>query len=445
MPNTDLVNFVQAALSKGYSKEQISNEMIQKGYSKLEVEGVFQNLEEPRDLESDKSQIDPVKNTVGSSYFLVSPLKLAIFSIFTFGLYDYYWAFRQWRKIAENEGLKLHVFLRTVFMYPFYSYSLFRRVRALGNNKVQPLLFTVILAILLLSVLLPINIEFVNTVIYIAAMIIWTLPLIATQQAINKSWPDEYNIKKKFTFADSIVLMIGIPATFVYLLLRTYPHIIGLVPLKIFASKANNPELYVTPVPRIINSTQQFQGDTAQFDGISVNSPWGNQIKSFAFSDGLHIFEYSDKRVIGIHSRAHSQSLNISNILKNEYSDTESQLIMSELYGGEQNMQDGSLLLEYLYSITPENVGIIGKSPRDLTFQTTLLVMRSGFSQPEYQYGIYTFSTGAYKGIQYSDPSYSKTILIDLFDSLNNQYTLVLKGTMTQDEIDYIINSFKVM
>lgn len=62
-----------------------------------------------------------------TAYFHVSPWKLAIMSTATFSLYQFYWAYMQWRQVRAREG-GISPFWRTLF-FPIFAYSLFRRVR----------------------------------------------------------------------------------------------------------------------------------------------------------------------------------------------------------------------------------------------------------------------------------------------------------------------------
>lgn len=61
-------------------------------------------------------------------FFAVSPLKLALMSIVTFGLYEIYWFYRNWKFVQRNREEKLNAPIRALF-YPLTAYALFRRIR----------------------------------------------------------------------------------------------------------------------------------------------------------------------------------------------------------------------------------------------------------------------------------------------------------------------------
>lgn len=48
-------------------------------------------------------------------YFAVSKSKLAVMSIFTFGLYEIYWFYKNWKIVKEETGRKIHPFWRAIF------------------------------------------------------------------------------------------------------------------------------------------------------------------------------------------------------------------------------------------------------------------------------------------------------------------------------------------
>jgi hypothetical protein len=61
-------------------------------------------------------------------YFAVSPTKLIVLSICTFGLYETYWFYKQWQVIKQNERSDIRPFWRAVFCI-FYMRALFRSIK----------------------------------------------------------------------------------------------------------------------------------------------------------------------------------------------------------------------------------------------------------------------------------------------------------------------------
>jgi len=66
-------------------------------------------------------------------YFPVSPLKLFVMSICTFGLYEMYWFYRHWGFVRQRENSDIMPFARAFFA-PLFCYSLFKRVRTTGES-----------------------------------------------------------------------------------------------------------------------------------------------------------------------------------------------------------------------------------------------------------------------------------------------------------------------
>ncbi len=66
--------------------------------------------------------------------FPVAPHKLAIMSICTFGVYELYWAYHQWKRIRLNGGESLSPFWRAVFA-PFWGFSLFKHVEGIAAGR----------------------------------------------------------------------------------------------------------------------------------------------------------------------------------------------------------------------------------------------------------------------------------------------------------------------
>ena len=70
----------------------------------------------------------PVKKIPASTpYFAVSTLKLVLMSLCTLGFYQFYWFYKNWVLIKEEENLDIMPFWRAVFSI-LYCYSLFDRI-----------------------------------------------------------------------------------------------------------------------------------------------------------------------------------------------------------------------------------------------------------------------------------------------------------------------------
>jgi hypothetical protein len=91
-------------------------------------------------------------------FFPVSPLKLVIMSTVTFGIYELYWFYKNWKLIKERTGRDIMPFWRAFFGV-FFCYSCFREVeeaaRFRGISFLSPGLLAAIWIILTICWRLP--------------------------------------------------------------------------------------------------------------------------------------------------------------------------------------------------------------------------------------------------------------------------------------------------
>ena len=82
-------------------------------------------------------QINPEQNTydVSPVFFPVSPNKLVIMSICTFGLYELYWFYRNWKFLKEKRGLNISPFARAWFSIIF-CYDLFAKIKSYAKINI---------------------------------------------------------------------------------------------------------------------------------------------------------------------------------------------------------------------------------------------------------------------------------------------------------------------
>lgn len=64
-------------------------------------------------------------------FFAVTATKLVVMSVFSFGLYQIYWFYKNWQLIAKHEGRNYALMLRALLSV-FFCYRLFQRVRQAG-------------------------------------------------------------------------------------------------------------------------------------------------------------------------------------------------------------------------------------------------------------------------------------------------------------------------
>jgi hypothetical protein len=66
-------------------------------------------------------------------FFPVSPLKLILMSICTFGVYDVFWFYMNWGYVNRREQ-QIRPFLRAIF-WPLFCYPLFRRIHLAAESQ----------------------------------------------------------------------------------------------------------------------------------------------------------------------------------------------------------------------------------------------------------------------------------------------------------------------
>jgi hypothetical protein len=80
--------------------------------------------------ENDLAPSSPAVATGTGPLFLHIPVsRLILLSIVSFGLYEAYWIYRNWRYVKEKDGLKIRPFWRGV-LGVFFCHSLLRRMHA---------------------------------------------------------------------------------------------------------------------------------------------------------------------------------------------------------------------------------------------------------------------------------------------------------------------------
>lgn len=67
-------------------------------------------------------------------FFAVSVTKFVVMSVFTFGIYQLYWFYWNWKRIRDREKSNISPFWRTVFAY-FFCYQCFVRVNSFSATQ----------------------------------------------------------------------------------------------------------------------------------------------------------------------------------------------------------------------------------------------------------------------------------------------------------------------
>ena len=85
--------------------------------------------------EFDAMPSEPPTVAAASRYFATSPIKFIAMSLCTFGIYELYWSYKNWRFIKDRDGLEIKPFWRA-FFYPLWHYSLLTELNKTLKSRV---------------------------------------------------------------------------------------------------------------------------------------------------------------------------------------------------------------------------------------------------------------------------------------------------------------------
>lgn len=147
------------------------------------------------------SQNDPV-------YFPVSATKLIVLSLCSFGMYELYWFYKNWKLEMARTGEKLSPFWRTFFA-PLFAYSLFKRIKEFGDGSSPPVeyspgLLAVAFVALNVSWRLPAPFWLVATLAFLPL-----LPVRAAVAAINLQHAPQSDTNGEFSGGNILLVVVG--------------------------------------------------------------------------------------------------------------------------------------------------------------------------------------------------------------------------------------------
>ena len=67
-------------------------------------------------------------------FYVVSPVKLLLLTIFTFGCYNVFWLYQNWKAYSKYNEKKISPLFRSIFA-PFFIYDLLKSAREHGDGK----------------------------------------------------------------------------------------------------------------------------------------------------------------------------------------------------------------------------------------------------------------------------------------------------------------------
>jgi hypothetical protein len=150
---------------------------------------------------------NPIKQEL-KYFWAVSLQKLIVMSVFTIGLYQFYWFYKNWDFINDRQKLRIKPIWRSIFRYIF-CYSLFNRVRQAArevniNTRISPALLTVAYIVLNIFERLPhpgIWISFLSILIL--------LPVQNLINKIHKQVAPHSEINNRYLKANIVTIVIG--------------------------------------------------------------------------------------------------------------------------------------------------------------------------------------------------------------------------------------------
>jgi len=175
-------------------------------------------------LESNQNDLhkntDLEKHSVDIEYFAISPARLALFSILTFGIYEIYWFYKNWQAIKKAENQNISPFWRAIFAI-FFCNSLFKKVLESAKSHGYKELYspgwlaTAYIVLLVVGNALSraessdAGLNFIWLIVSVATFI----PLLSVQKAINfnnEKIKGDTVIKQGFSSGEVILIVVGV-------------------------------------------------------------------------------------------------------------------------------------------------------------------------------------------------------------------------------------------
>jgi hypothetical protein len=141
-------------------------------------------------------------------YFCVSLLKLSAMSLFTLGIYEFYWFYKNWTFIKERENTGISPFWRASFAF-FFCYPCFSRIYAQAKTlhlveSSSAGILTVGWIMMLITVGLPGAFWLLSLFSFI-----FILPVQSLANRINLEMAPSHNPNQRFTSLNLVSIAVG--------------------------------------------------------------------------------------------------------------------------------------------------------------------------------------------------------------------------------------------
>jgi len=140
-------------------------------------------------------------------FFTASILKLIVMTVFTLGIYELYWFYKNWILIKHRTGKRLSPLWRATFA-PFWGYALFKDIKKVADengieNNVWPVVHGLAFFVLMMIGLVP-------SYSYLCFLAVFALiPANQTAVTVNQRLVRGFEQNDRFTFANWIVMTLG--------------------------------------------------------------------------------------------------------------------------------------------------------------------------------------------------------------------------------------------
>jgi len=176
------------------------------------IEKIFteQGVKIPKQKSIEDSMVNAKScKDVGAPFFSASTKKLAIMSLCTFGIYEIFWFYKNWKFLKEKHNFKIRPFWRALFSI-FFCYSFFKIVKGYcGQHQVKadykPWQITVAYIVLTMFNTAPDPIWLLSSLTFI--------PLLYVQKVINNlrnQLSPDFAINDKFSGWNIVGIIFGL-------------------------------------------------------------------------------------------------------------------------------------------------------------------------------------------------------------------------------------------
>jgi len=148
-------------------------------------------------------------------FYPVSPVKMLVLSVMSYGLYICYWFYRNFVYKKQKEGTAIMPFVRAFFCtfwyYPLYLSLSEDSTERFGENRVLTMPLAVLFAALFLAVGFTANLEGIKSIVATIAFPILVLPLLNYINHINSENPEAYAYHSRWRFRHTVLVLISLP------------------------------------------------------------------------------------------------------------------------------------------------------------------------------------------------------------------------------------------